>query len=66
MPESGYRIAQFHRLFLDKKIGIEAIPILIVSERLDLNQRPLEPHSSALPDCATLRNRGCKFKLVVP
>ncbi len=25
------------------------------SGRLDLNQRPLEPHSSALPGCATPR-----------
>ena len=28
------------------------------SEREDLNLRPPEPHSGALPDCATLRRRG--------
>ncbi len=28
------------------------------SGRLDLNQRPLEPHSSALPYCATSRRRS--------
>ena len=29
--------------------------VKIVSERQDLNLRPLQPHCSALPDCATLR-----------
>ena len=29
--------------------------VLTVSERQDLNLRPLQPHCSALPDCATLR-----------
>ena len=35
------------------------------SERLDLNQRPLDPQSSALPDCATLR-RGRDYRDFFP
>ena len=31
------------------------------SGRLDLNQRPLEPHSSALPDCATPRQESTRL-----
>lgn len=31
------------------------------SGRADLNRRPLQPHCSALPDCATLR----KFTYVI-
>jgi hypothetical protein len=31
------------------------------SGRLDLNQRPPEPHSGALPDCATSRFNGYRF-----
>ena len=34
----------------------EALPILFESGRLDSNQRPLAPHASALPGCATSRN----------
>ncbi len=30
------------------------------SGRLDLNQRPLHPQCSALPDCATARTRSCQ------
>ena len=36
--------------------------VLKISGRRDLNSRPLEPHSSALPSCATARNlRGKLF-----
>ena len=31
-----------------------------VSGRLDSNQRPLAPHTSALPGCATSRNHDLK------
>src|SRR5205814_8486513 len=30
-------------------------PLQLISGRRDLNPRPLEPHSSALPSCATAR-----------
>lgn len=33
------------------------------SERGDLNPRPPEPHSGALPGCATLRNLIHRFQL---
>src|SRR4029453_15715012 len=42
----------------DKKVGATGWPPLRVaslSGRLDLNQRPLPPQGSALPDCATPR-----------
>src|SRR5436309_6159916 len=34
------------------------------SGRRDLNPRPLEPHSSALPSCATARLRCTDYSLV--
>src|SRR5512136_3059874 len=43
-----------------KKGGVGHIPTpsgVYWSGREDLNLRPLEPHSSALPGCATPRNR---------
>lgn len=33
-----------------------------MSGRLDSNQRPLAPHASALPGCATSRKRLAKVK----
>jgi hypothetical protein len=36
---------------------------LFLSGRLDSNQRPLAPHASALPGCATSRNPGCKLRI---
>ncbi len=43
----------------DLSCGSNRLGILFCwSEREDLNLRPLEPHSSALPDCATLRRKA--------
>ena len=38
----------------------DALPSLQWSERPDSNRRPLDPQSSALPGCATLRH-GCDY-----
>lgn len=35
------------------------------SERRDLNSRPLPPHGSALPGCATLRVLGEVFYTII-
>ena len=45
-------------------VGSESLASLVLKEsgRRDLNSRPLEPHSSALPSCATARKlRGKMF-----
>src|SRR5437764_15330002 len=38
------------------KIDLRVAPVSTKSGRRDLNPRPLEPHSSALPSCATARS----------
>ncbi len=45
----------FNEFFQNKKRLIN-YQSLSVSGRLDSNQRPLAPHTSALPGCATTRN----------
>ena len=43
------------RFYSFAKRKCETQPLIIWSGRRDLNPRPLEPHSSALPSCATAR-----------
>src|SRR5437762_527570 len=54
-PRSDYSTFRSFDFVSDSEIRISSFA---TSGRRDSNPRPLEPHSSALPSCATARLRG--------
>ena len=51
------------RVIANKKAALITVRIMIWSGWRDLNPRPLDPQSSALPNCATARRLAASSRL---